>query len=73
MTVNIDGLRIYYRDEGIHHEDRPALVLLHGWGSNTELFEGIYRLAAPQYRVIGPDFPGAGQSEEQAEPMDLDD
>ena len=73
MTVNIDGMRIYYRDEGSHHEDRPALVLLHGWGSNTELFDGIYRLASPQYRVIGPDFPGAGQSEEPAEPMDLDD
>ena len=73
MTVNIDGMRIYYRDEGSHHEDRPALVLLHGWGSNTELFDGIYRLASPKYRVIGPDFPGAGQSEEPAEPMDLDD
>ena len=73
MMVNIDGMRIYYRDEGSHHEDRPALVLLHGWGSNTELFDGIYRLASPQYRVIGPDFPGAGQSEEPAEPMDLDD
>ena len=73
MTVEIDGIRIHYRDEGTHREGRPALVLLHGWGSNTELYDGIYRFASSEYRVIGPDFPGAGQSEEPKEPMDLDD
>ncbi|MCR5674627.1 MAG: alpha/beta hydrolase [Lachnospiraceae bacterium] len=73
MTVEIDGLKIHYRDEGSHRDGQPALVLLHGWGANTELFDGIYRLASSRYRVIGPDFPGAGQSEEPAEPMDVDD
>ena len=69
MFTTVDGLRIYYRDEG----QGPLLVLLHGWGSTTDLFDGIYRFASAKYRVIGPDFPGAGRSEEPAEPMGLDD
>lgn len=73
MTIEIDGIKIHYRDEGGHRDGQPALVLLHGWGSNTDLFEGIYRFASAKYRVIGPDFPGAGKSEEPAAPMDLDD
>ena len=69
MTVELSGRNIYYRDEGTG----PLLVLLHGWGSNTDLFDGIYRFASAKYRVIGPDLPGAGKSEEPGEPMDLDD
>ena len=69
MKTTINGIPVYYRDEG----HGPLLVLLHGWGSNTDLFDGIYRLVSGKYRVIGPDFPGAGQSGEPAEPMDLDD
>ncbi len=69
MTTQIDGLKIHYRDEGVG----PLLVLLHGWGANVELFDQIFKLASGKYRVIGPDFPGCGGSDEPQEPMDLDD
>ena len=39
MNVTIDGLNIYYRDEG----QGPLLIMLHGWGSNVDLFDGIFR------------------------------
>ncbi|MCR5178568.1 MAG: alpha/beta hydrolase [Lachnospiraceae bacterium] len=73
MQTTVNGLKIEYRDEGVHRDGVPALILLHGWGANTDLFDGIYKFASSKYRVIGPDFPGAGKSEEPAEPMDLDD
>ncbi len=73
MQTTINGLKIEYRDEGVHTDGVPALILLHGWGSNTDLFDGIYRYASSKYRVIGPDFPGAGKSGEPEQPMDLDD
>ena len=48
MNTEIDGLKIYYRDEG----EGPLLILLHGWGSNVDLFDGIFRFAADTVRVL---------------------
>lgn len=60
MFTQIDGLKIYYRDEGAG----PLLVLLHGWGSNVDLFDGVFRFASKKYHVVGMDMPGFGKSDE---------
>lgn len=58
--MNIDGININYRDEG----QGETIVLLHGWGSNIDLFDGIFKLLSPHYRVVALDMPGFGKSEE---------
>ncbi len=69
MNVTIDGLNIYYRDEG----QGPLLIMLHGWGSNVDLFDGIFRFASKKYHVVGMDMPGFGKSDEPKEPWEVKD
>ncbi|SDB64856.1 alpha/beta fold hydrolase [Butyrivibrio sp. INlla16] len=69
MNTEIDGLNIYYRDEG----EGPLLILLHGWGSNVDLFDGIFKFASKKYHVVGMDMPGFGKSDEPAEPWEVSD
>ncbi len=69
MFTEIDGLKINYRDEG----QGPLLILLHGWGSNVDLFDGIFRFASKKYHVVGMDMPGFGKSDEPKEPWEVSD
>lgn len=69
MNTEIDGLKIYYRDEG----EGPLMVLLHGWGSNVDLFDGIFKFASKKYHVVGMDMPGFGKSDEPEEPWEVSD
>lgn len=49
------------------------VVLLHGWGSNIELFKNMSELLARKYHVVAPDMPGFGLSDEPKEPWRVDD
>ena len=69
MFTEIDGLKINYRDEG----QGPLLLLLHGWGSNVDLFDGIFKFASKKYHVVGMDMPGFGKSDEPKEPWAVSD
>ena len=69
MKTIINGLNINYIDEG----QGPMLVLLHGWGSNIDLFSGIVNFAKGKYHVVAMDMPGFGKSDEPKEPMNVDD
>lgn len=53
--------------------EKPTVVMLHGWGSNADLFAQAGEFLATKYHVVAPDFPGFGKSEEPKEPYDLDD
>ena len=69
MDTQIDGIKINYREEG----QGTLLIMLHGWGSNIELFDGIIRFAAAGYHVVAMDMPGFGKSGEPERPWDVDD
>ncbi|MBO6240088.1 MAG: alpha/beta hydrolase [Butyrivibrio sp.] len=68
MNTNINGLNINYIDEG----KGPLLVMLHGWGSNIDLFAGVISFAKSGYHVVAMDMPGFGKSDEPQEPMNVD-
>ena len=69
MQTTIGGCEIAYRMKG----EGPLLVLLHGWGANADLFQGVEAYAASTYTVVSPDLPGFGKSTEPEEPYGLDD
>ncbi len=69
LNINIDGLNINYVCEGSGDD----VVLLHGWGSNINLFAGIVNTLSPHYRVIAPDMPGFGESDAPKEAWCVDD
>ena len=58
--VEVEGKAIAYREAG----SGPALVWLHGIGSNAESWEPQYQALADRWRVIGWDAPGYGGSDD---------
>lgn len=55
-----EGARIHWAEAG--RADAPALVLLHGVGADHHLFDAVTPLLAADFRVIGIDLRGHGQS-----------
>ncbi|MGH8297796.1 MAG: alpha/beta fold hydrolase [Steroidobacteraceae bacterium] len=45
------------------HGSGPALVLLHGWGLNLRVWDGLAAALAERFRTIAVDLPGHGRSE----------
>lgn len=69
MEKIINGIKIDYIDEG----SGDVIFLLHGWGSNKELFSSVTECVKAGYRVIAPDFPGFGGTDEPPAVWSLDD
>ena len=60
-TASIDGVNVFYREAG--PADAPAIVLLHGFPSSSNMFRNLIPELADRYRVIAPDYPGFGHSD----------
>ncbi len=58
--IEIDSLKLHYTQSG---EGAP-LVLMHGWGCNTNTVASIERIAARTHTVYNIDLPGFGESME---------
>lgn len=67
--MEIDGININYISVGTGED----VVLLHGWGSNIDLFSGITELLKKKYRVTALDMPGFGKSGEPETPWSVGD
>ena len=60
-TVEIDGLKIFYREGGL--PDAPTVLMLHGFPSSSRMWESLLPLLADKYHLIAPDYPGFGSSD----------
>lgn len=60
-TVNIDGVKIFYREMGSNN--KPVMLLLHGFPSASHMFRDLMPLLSEKFRLIAPDYPGFGQSD----------
>lgn len=69
MIKKIEQIPVNYIDEG----EGSAILLLHGWGSNITLFDGIVKTLSPCHRVIAPDMPGFGKTPEPPDAWSVDD
>ena len=59
-TVKVGDLDIFYREAG--PKDAPAVLLLHGFPTSSQMFRSLIPRLADKYRVIAPDYPGFGHS-----------
>jgi pimeloyl-ACP methyl ester carboxylesterase len=59
-TVKIGDLDIFYREAG--SKDAPAILLLHGFPTSSQMFRNLIPALGDNYRVIAPDYPGYGHS-----------
>lgn len=69
MEKIIDGIKTDYIDKGAG----DIVFMFHGWGSNKELFISVIDCVSEKYRVIAPDFPGFGKTDEPPAVWCLDD
>ncbi len=59
-TVKVGDLDIFYREAG--PKDAPAILLLHGFPTSSQMFRNLIPALADTYRVVAPDYPGYGHS-----------
>src|ERR1700733_10216909 len=59
-TVDIEGLKIFYREAG--PANAPTVLLLHGFPSSSRMWEPLLPFLADKYHLIAPDYPGFGHS-----------
>jgi pimeloyl-ACP methyl ester carboxylesterase len=60
--VDVDGLKMFYREAG--QAGAPKLLLLHGFPSSSHMFRDLIPLLADRFHIIAPDLPGFGQSDD---------
>jgi pimeloyl-ACP methyl ester carboxylesterase len=61
QTTTVDGVNVFYREAG--PADAPAIVLLHGFPTSSNMFRNLIPALADRYHVIAPDYPGFGHSD----------
>ncbi len=60
-TVDVNGLKVFYREAGT--AGAPKLLLLHGFPSSSHMFRDLIPLLADRFHIIAPDLPGFGRSD----------
>ncbi len=59
-TVKVGELDVFYREAG--PKGAPAVLLLHGFPTSSQMFRNLIPALAGKYRVVAPDYPGYGHS-----------
>lgn len=67
MEIKIKDLNINYIEQG----EGRAVLILPGWGTNTNVYLGLVNYISTYAKAICIDMPGFGQSEEPKEAWDL--
>ncbi|WP_217206551.1 alpha/beta fold hydrolase [Streptomyces sp. AC550_RSS872] len=60
--LDVDGVRVFYRESVPDRADAPVLLLLHGFPSGSHQFRGLIDALGSQYRLIAPDHAGFGHT-----------
>lgn len=60
QTVKVGDLEIFYREAGA--KEAPAILLLHGFPTSSQMFRRLIPQLGDRYRVVAPDYPGCGHS-----------
>jgi pimeloyl-ACP methyl ester carboxylesterase len=59
-TIKVRDLDVFYREAG--PKDAPAVLLLHGFPTSSQMFRNLIPALADRYRMVAPDYPGFGHS-----------
>ena len=70
MYCKIDDLNIYFEKSGESNKD---VLLLHGWGQNTEMMAFIADYLKEHFTIYNLDFPGFGKSDEMKRSYSVSD
>jgi pimeloyl-ACP methyl ester carboxylesterase len=59
-TAKVSDSEIFYREAG--PKDAPAVLLLHGFPTSSQMFRNLIPALADDYHLVAPDYPGFGHS-----------
>src|SRR5215471_5540341 len=59
-NVKVRDMDIFYREAG--PKEAPAVLLLHGFPTSSQMFRNLIPALADRYHLIAPDYPGFGHS-----------
>ncbi|WP_084959958.1 alpha/beta fold hydrolase [Thermoactinospora rubra] len=60
--LDVDGVRVFYRESLPDRPGAPVLLLLHGFPSASHQFRRLLDALGSRYRLIAPDYPGFGHT-----------
>jgi pimeloyl-ACP methyl ester carboxylesterase len=60
-TLQLDGIRVFYREAG--PPDAPVVLLPHGYPCSSFQYRHFMPALADRWRLIAPDYPGFGYSD----------
>ncbi len=69
MEITVKNLKIHYVENG----SGPDVLLLHGWGSSSDVYSAIMNSLCNICHFVAPDFPGCNKSETMNRPWDIHD
>jgi len=61
QTIQVDGVKIFYREAG--PKGAPVILLLHGFPSSSRMFDSLLPTLGRYFHLIAPDYPGFGHSD----------
>jgi pimeloyl-[acyl-carrier protein] methyl ester esterase len=70
--INVRLIYIFITMAGEMASDKPTVVLLHGWGVNHGVWQGVASALANHVQLSTPDLPGFGQCRQYPQPYTLD-
>ncbi len=74
VELTVNGRRVSYRDSDPQAgAEKPTVLFLHGWGAPAATYTLLLDWLATRFRVVAPDLPGFGGSEEPDAPWTVDD
>jgi len=65
-TLNRNGVNLHYVDEG----SGPPVLLTHGFGASSQMWQGQMEAFRDRYRIIAWDMRGHGQTDSPKDPAD---
>ncbi len=65
-SIDIDGVRLFYRESVPNNVDAPIVLLLHGFPSSSHQYRRLMDALGNDYRLVAPDYPGFGHSDAPA-------
>jgi pimeloyl-ACP methyl ester carboxylesterase len=60
-TVEVDGMKVFYRES--LNPGAPKLLLLHGFPTSSHMFRNLIPLLGDRFHVVAPDLPGFGRTD----------
>ncbi|CAL9406724.1 alpha/beta hydrolase [Streptomyces sp. Tu 3180] len=60
--LDVEGVRVFYRESVPERPDAPVLLLLHGFPSASHQFRRLIDVLGSRYRLVAPDHPGFGHT-----------